>query len=578
MAPVPQEEILLEIPGRQRAENPLTALADPHQDSDWDTEAFSSRASTALAHLAKAITGETAVPKEVLVPGQQWPSLRPATWASAFDDPLVHVKRGRGDGAPSLEAEDAWASLFAPWHDAHDKHVKCKIVGVKAMGGHVMETEVVVESHARTAEGKVAQQSRWQCEWKWAGQDESQPLLRSLVVEDCEEITTANGGIHFADRTADLLGNDPAFQDQLQRGADYWRLRLQLDFGSDVNGLQGIAVGDADGDGWDDVYLCQPGGLPNRLYIRQDDGTLKDRSAAAGVDWMELTRAALFLDLDNDGDQDLALAQDSYYVLMENQGKPKQPRFRKRLEVRAPAKLRSLTAADIDLDGDLDLFFCGRNPASDTTAQGVLGFPLPYHDANNGGPNVLLRNDGSWQFSDQTVALGMDVNNRRFSYACAWEDFDNDGDQDLYVANDFGRNNLYRNDLSTTGRFTDVAAAMGVEDLSAGMGVTWADVNRDGWMDLYVSNMFSSAGNRVAYQRHFRDGDDADLKGFQRHARGNSLFLNRQGETFDDVSEPSRVTLGRWSWGSLFADFNNDGWEDLYVANGFITTPDTGDL
>ena len=81
---------------------------------------------------------------------------------------------------------------------------------------------------------------------------------------------------------------------------------------------------------------------------------------------------------------------------------------------------------------------------------------MPYHDANNGGRNVLLRNDGRWRFSHATVRAGLDVKNRRFSYAAAWEDFDNDGDQDLYVANDFGRNNLYRND---SGRFTDIAAA-----------------------------------------------------------------------------------------------------------------------
>lgn len=168
----------------------------------------------------------------------------------------------------------------------------------------------------------------------------------------------------------------------------------------------------------------------------------------------------------------------------------------------------------------------------------------------------------------------MNQNNQRFSYAASWEDFDNDGDPDLYVANDFGRNNLYRND---GGHFTDIAAQAGVEDLSAGMSVSWGDFNRDGWMDLYVGNMFSSAGNRIAFQRRYRDGQDAS--GFQRHARGNSLFSNQGDGTFLDVSEEAGVTLGRWAWSSNFVDFNNDGWEDLLVANGMVTgTPDTGDL
>src|SRR5258708_20094642 len=81
-----------------------------------------------------------------------------------------------------------------------------------------------------------------------------------------------------------------------------------------------------------------------------------------------------------------------------------------------------------------------------------------------------------------------------------WEDLEKDGWMDLYVANDFGRHNLYRNDH---GHFTDVAAAAGVEDIGAGMSVSWGDFNRDGLMDLYVANMFSSARSRIAYQPKF---------------------------------------------------------------------------
>ena len=90
------------------------------------------------------------------------------------------------------------------------------------------------------------------------------------------------------------------------------------------------------------------------------------------------------------------------------------------------------------------------------------------------------------------------------------------------MATDFGRNNLYRND---GGKFLDVAAAAGVEDVSAGMSVTWGDYNQDGWLDIYVSNMFSSAGQRVTYQRRFKSAAEDPVRSlFQRHARGNSLF------------------------------------------------------
>ena len=147
------------------------------------------------------------------------------------------------------------------------------------------------------------------------------------------------------------------------------------------------------------------------------------------------------------------------------------------------------------------------------------------------------------------------------------------------MANDFGRNNLYRCDRSPDGsvKFKDAAAGAGVEDISAGMSASWGDADNDGRPDLYVSNMWSSAGNRVTYQRRFREGSGA-LSSFQRHAKGNSLFQNAGDGTFHDVSVESGVTMGRWAWGSRFVDLNNDGWDDLVVANGYITQPDPGDL
>src|SRR5258708_37071576 len=100
-----------------------------------------------------------------------------------------------------------------------------------------------------------------------------------------------------------------------------------------------------------------------------------------------------------------------------------------------------------------------------------------------------------------------------------WEDLEKDGWMDLYVANDFGRHNLYRNDH---GHFTDVAAAAGVEDIGAGMSVSWGDFNRDGVMDLYVANMFSAAGSRIAYQPKFAHSQSEEtVKHLQRIAPGN---------------------------------------------------------
>jgi FG-GAP-like repeat len=98
-------------------------------------------------------------------------------------------------------------------------------------------------------------------------------------------------------------------------------------------------------------------------------------------------------------------------------------------------------------------------------------------------------------------------------------------------------------------------------------------------MDIYASNMFSSAGNRITFQRQFKaDVPEAVRSQFQHIALGNTLFEASSGKSFKDVSIQAGVTLGRWAWCSKFVDFNNDGWDDILVANGFITTEDTGDL
>ena len=374
------------------------------------------------------------------------------------------------------------------------------------------------------------------------------------------------GGPLLADCTVSVLGSNASWSEQLEPPLHRWWRYLDRLSGVGFRGYQGLSVGDLDGDGRDDLFVAQPGGLPDRLFLQRPDGTARDVSAEAEIDYLEHTHSALIVDLDNDGDQDLATVRAAHIVVLRNDGAA---RF-------SPAAVLPLegavtaSAADFDGDGDLDLYGLGyRNPD-----EGLP--PTPYYDALNGQRNRLYRNEGELRFADVTAEVGLDVENRRFSFAGVWEDYDNDGDPDLYVANDFGRNNLFRNDGGT---FTDVAAAAGVEDISAGMGASWADFDLDGHMDLYVANMFSSRGGRVTYQRRFRPGDAAATRGlYQRHARGNSLFQNLGDGTFADVSETAGVTMGRWAWGALFADLDNNGYPDIVVPNGFLTNESSDDL
>ena len=397
--------------------------------------------------------------------------------------------------------------------------------------------------------------------------------LRSFRPEAIRSATSA--APRFRDVSQAALGHNTSYRHQLARGLDDWRAELDAATGIDVYGHNGIAVGDYNGDGWEDLYLCQPAGLPNRLYRNNGDGTFDDVSHAAGVDVLDASTMGLFADLDNDGDQDLIVIAGTRVLVFRNDGRGKFSRPMPDAMPESGATLTSAALADYDRDGDLDLYVCAYDFWN---AGATYDAPTPYYDATNGPPNILYRNRGDGSFEDVTAASGMNQNNDRFSFAASWADYDKDGWPDLYVANDFGRNNLYRN--NGDGSFSDVAAQAGVEDLGAGMSVAWGDHNGDGWLDLYVSNMWSSAGQRLTFNPAFAEVAEGEAvrAAFQRQARGNSLFRNNGDGTFRDVTLEAGVAFGRWAWGSGFWDYDNDGRLDIFVTNGYVTGPDTHDL
>ena len=181
---------------------------------------------------------------------------------------------------------------------------------------------------------------------------------------------------------------------------------------------------------------------------------------------------------------------------------------------------------------------------------------------------MLLRNLSEGRFEDVTAAAGMDVNRERWSYGAAWADYDRDGDLDLYVANDYGPNSLYRN--RGDGTFDEVADESHARDKGNGMGVSWADVDGDGWLDLYISNMQSFAGNRITRLESF-PGTPEQQGLYSRFAKGNSLLRNMGDGTFEDVTEASGAKPAFWAWGNLPFDYDADGDMDLFVCGGFYT-------
>jgi Flp pilus assembly protein TadD/peroxiredoxin len=386
----------------------------------------------------------------------------------------------------------------------------------------------------------------------------------------------------FTEITQAALGGNDSFRHQLNLDLDSWMASFDSVLTRDSNGHQGVSVGDADGDGLDDLYVAQPAGLPNRLYRNRGDSTFEDITDKAGVGVLDDTAQSLFADVDNDGDQDLALATSTRLLLFLNDGQghftavPDAFRFARPLQ----GVLTSITMADYDRDGFLDLYVCVYSYFFGA-GEDQAGTPAPYYDARNGPPGVLFRNDGHGRFVDATQESGLDVGNNHYHFAAAWADYDGDGWPDLLVANDFGTKNLYHNLGRRRGHvmFEDVAASAGVLDHGAGMSATFFDYDNDGLLDIYAGNMWSAPGRRVTAAPTFMPDATPDVRAlYRRHVRGNSLLRNLGDGRFEDKTLEAHAEMGRWAWSSDALDFDSDGFEDLYIVNGMLTRTkaDTG--
>jgi tetratricopeptide (TPR) repeat protein len=383
----------------------------------------------------------------------------------------------------------------------------------------------------------------------------------------------------YTDIAAVALGSNASYSSQLLRGTDYWRTVLDAACGIDIYGHNGVSVGDISGDGFDDLYVCQPGGLPNRLYRNRGDGTFEDITEASGVGVLENTACALFVDVDNDGQQDLIVVRANGPMLFLNQGHGKFRQKADAFQFATPPQgtFTGAAVADYDRDGWLDIYFCLYVYYQGTDQ---YKYPSPYYDAENGPPNFMMRNHRDGTLRDVTAETNLSQNNTRYSFCCGWTDFNRDGWPDLYVVNDFGRKNLYRN--NGNGTFTDIAAEVGVEDIGAGMSVCCFDYDNDGVEDVYVADMWTAAGERITMQDSFqKDAPRAARALYHKHAMGNSLFRNtasKGGASFADTTGAAGVGIGRWAWSSDAWDFDHDGFPDLYITNGMVTGPSREDL
>jgi tetratricopeptide (TPR) repeat protein/peroxiredoxin len=411
----------------------------------------------------------------------------------------------------------------------------------------------------------------WQLIWRLAGRGDFKVAQWQLF----DETQARSLSPVYADVAAPAFGGNNAYSAQMLHGVDYWRTVLDGACGIDIYGHNGISAADIDNDGFDDLYVCQPAGLPNRLFRNRGDGTFEDITDRYGLGILENTACALFADFDNDGRQDVIVVRANGPLLFLNQGDGRFLLQPEAFKFANPPQgtFTGAAVADYNRDGWLDIYFCLYSFYQGT---GQYKYPSPYHDAKNGPPNFLMRNNRDGTFLDVTAQSGLDKNNTRYSFCCAWGDSNNDGWPDLYVVNDFGRKNLYHN--NGDGTFTDVAPKLDVEDVGAGMSVSWFDSDNNGSPDLYVANMWTAAGIRVSMLDAFKKDSAPNVRAlYQKHAMGNSLLRNR-GAKFEDSTQISGTGMGRWAWTSDAFDFDHDGYNDIYVLNGMVSGPKRYDL
>ncbi len=283
----------------------------------------------------------------------------------------------------------------------------------------------------------------------------------------------------------------------------------------------GVSIADINGDGWLDIYVCKSGD-PNRrnrhneLFINNGDLTFTEEAARYGIDDLGLSTHASFFDYDRDGDLDLYLLNNSFQSVTQYDLKP------------------------------------GLREIRDTL-----------------GGNKLYRNDGD-HFTDVSEEAGIYGSKIGFGLGVSVADINRDGWPDIYVSNDFfERDYLYINQHD--GTFKEVLTDE-LREISLGaMGADVADINNDGWPEIFATEMTPEGNARLKTKALFDTWENYQIKlkrGYYHQFARNVLQLNNRNGSFSEIGRYAGVSTTDWSWGALIMDLDNDGWNDIFVANG----------
>ncbi|HEV2912516.1 MAG TPA: CRTAC1 family protein [Pyrinomonadaceae bacterium] len=322
-----------------------------------------------------------------------------------------------------------------------------------------------------------------------------------------------------------------------------------------------VSVVDFDRDGWQDLYATNSGeGSFNSLYRNQRDGTFRDVAPELGL--ADVNRAetgvsmgAVWGDYDADGYEDLFLYKWGRPELFHNDGGRSFTRVTESAGLPAWVNANTAVWFDYDRDGRLDLFVGGYYPETvdlwHLTSTRMM--PDSFEYAQNGGRKYLFHNLGDGHFEEVSARLG--INSRRWALAAAAADLHGTGYPDLFIANDYGVSELFVNEggkgFREEGKETGVGSAP-----KSGMNVAFGDIMNQGSLSIYVSNI-SEEGVLI---------------------QGNNLWVPVPGYRDDlsliryqNLAREMNVEMGGWSFGAQFGDLNNDGAQDLYLVNGYVS-------
>ena len=487
---------------------------------------------------------------------------------------------------------------------AYFEHAKLKIIKGSFLSGQHDEFECLVKFSglARNKEGTWSSLSAKQT-LTWTKQAQGNWKISKWETKSFSTATSSHR--FFADRLDEALPNftDRAkarlsiHEEELIKYYKSGKTRARsYDFAPiAMSQKPGISVVDIDQDGYDDLYIMVRMGQ-NLLLRNRGDGTFEEIAESRELAIKGNSTCGIFADFDNDGDSDLILGRSTENsAYFKNTGSW----FEEiKQDTALPALVISISAADYNRDGLLDLYFStyrmgelgtgntGLAPQDNSSkwperflsAEEASEFRKRYRAETKkdgdidflnqvGPPNVLMINQGGGKFA--AAPEGPQINLWKNTVQATWADIDEDGDPDLYLSNDFSSDNLYRNDGKDG--FVDITRESGLTTYGFGMGASFGDYDNNGHQDLYVSNMFSKAGRRILSSF---DGIDPN---YLHSVNGNFLYKRSDSKIFERVSglEPPSLLVAEagWSWGGQFVDFDNDGDLDIHALSGYFTAP-----